>query len=100
MHSIALKSFDDTPVLATDSPMEIDGPYDGHLGGRQITVLEGALIEGDVDAETVVIHGHVRGKVRALSIDLGPTACVEGELHYGDLMVAPGARIEARCVPS
>ncbi len=69
-------------------------------GVRRITVREDSLMEGDFDARTIVIHGHVRGVVRADCIDVRATARVEGELHYRDLVVAAGARVDARCIPS
>ena len=90
----------ETSSRANARPVAVEGIVGGVPGGRQITVLEDSLIEGDVDARTVVIHGHVRGVVRADSIDIRATARIEGELRYRNLVVAPGARIDARCIPS
>ncbi len=73
---------------------------DRNVGGREVTVLEGTFIEGEVEALNVVVHGHIRGTVRAVSIEVCPTGRVDGELRYESLSVAPGAQINARCVPA
>ena len=63
-------------------------------------MLEGASVDGSVDAQTIIIHGVVRGLVSAVSIAVRSTAYVAGELRYGTLSVDPGARVEALCVPA
>lgn len=78
----------------------IDGCIDGDVKGRAITVLAGASVNGHLDARRVTVHGTVHGIIDAPSVVLGETAVVEGELHYGKLTVARGARLEARCVPA
>ncbi|HJN22369.1 MAG TPA: polymer-forming cytoskeletal protein [Rhodospirillales bacterium] len=79
--------------------LKIDGLIDGGVDARSITVLEGARIEGDVGADCIVIHGVVRGIIRAAAIAVKKTALVEGELRYQTLTIDPSARVEAHCVP-
>ncbi len=89
--------------LATGMPsrdMEIAGAVDGDITGRNITVLESGSIDGMVGAESIVIRGIVRGTIEAHSIELMPTAHVEGELRYDNLKVALGAQLSARCIPA
>ncbi|MEO5338722.1 MAG: polymer-forming cytoskeletal protein [Magnetospirillum sp. WYHS-4] len=78
----------------------IDGCLDGDFAGRAITVLAGASVTGSLGARSIVVHGTVHGNISAPSVVLGETAVVEGELHYGKLTVAQGARLEARCIPA
>lgn len=80
--------------------LKIHGEAGGDIAGRTVTVLEGASVDGKVDAQTIVIHGVVRGLVSAVSIAVRSTAHVAGELRYGTLSVDPGARVEALCVPA
>ena len=96
MHRSAAHPLTETPSRPAAPPLAIEGT----VGKRRITVREDSLIEGDVDARTVVIHGHVRGVVRADSIDVRATGRIEGELRYRNLVVATGARVDARCIPS
>ena len=84
----------------SDRDVEIGGDLDGNFDGRSITVLEGASVSGALGAQTIIIHGIVRGTVRGSSITVRPTGLVEGELQYQTLSVDPGAQINARCVPA
>ncbi|NQV48704.1 MAG: polymer-forming cytoskeletal protein [Rhodospirillaceae bacterium] len=83
-----------------DQDMEISSAFDGDIDGRTITVLQSGSIEGRVGAETLVIHGAVKGLIRAHKIEVLATAHVEGELRYDELTVDLGAYIEARCFPA
>lgn len=78
----------------------IDGDLDGDFAGRAITVLAGASVHGNLGGRKVIVHGTVHGNIAAPSVELGETAVVEGVLRYGSLTVAPGARVEARCIPA
>ena len=80
--------------------MRIADHYAGDLDGKTVTVLEGGSVEGRVGAERIVIHGVVRGIVKAGSIAISKTARIEGELRYETLSIEPGARVEARLVPA
>lgn len=86
-------------AVGTRRHLEIKGAADGDIAGRVITVLEGGSVSGKLDAERVVIHGAVRGLINAVSIAVGATARVEGEMRYATLAVESGARVEALCVP-
>ena len=87
------------PPAAELRNLKIDGLIDGDVDARSITVLEGARIEGDVGADSIIIHGVVRGVIRAAAIAVKKTALVEGELRYQTLTIDPSARVEAHCVP-
>ncbi len=80
--------------------MEIKNAHKGDVAGRNVTILEEGSLNGDLGAQSVVIKGIVKGIVRATKIIVRSTAKVQGELRYKTLIVDPGARFEAKCVPS
>ncbi len=94
----AFKYSDLWPLAA--GGMRISDHYAGDVDGKTVTVLEGGSVEGRVGAERIVIHGAVRGIVKAGSIAISKTAHIEGELRYETLSIEPGARVEARLVPA
>ncbi len=68
-------------------------------GGAVLEVAETGVVEGNVDVPRVVVHGEVRGDVRATEkIDLGPKARVAGSVMYGVIEMAAGAVIQGRLV--
>lgn len=65
----------------------------------RLVVSRGAVVEGAVAADVVEVEGTVRGDITASGrVVLGPAAAVEGDLHYGTLEMAAGARINGKLV--
>ena len=66
----------------------------GHL-----TVSECGVIEGAVEAASVVLEGRVRGDVHASErLVLGATARIEGNVYYGVIEMTLGAQIVGKLV--
>jgi len=62
--------------------------------GSSLSVSETGVIEGPVEAGTVVLHGRVRGDIQARErLVLGATARVEGNVYYGVIEMTLGAQI-------
>lgn len=63
------------------------------------TVAVGGRVEGEIRAPVVIVHGEVRGEVHAGErLELGPTARVQGDLHYAVIEMASGASVSGRLV--
>jgi len=57
-----------------------------------------AIVEGDLEAESLVVAGRVRGVIRAHArVELRASAVVEGEIHAPGVAIAEGCRVDARC---
>lgn len=82
--------------------LHLDGAVTGSVkaaGGTpsRLVVSESAVIEGSVEAQVLELHGTVRGDILASQrVALGPTARVEGNLHYGAIEMAAGAHIKGK----
>lgn len=62
-----------------------------------VTIAEKGVVEGVVEVPHVIVHGEVRGDIRARDkVELGPTARVSGNVHYGVIEMAAGAVIQGR----
>ncbi|MBV9698201.1 MAG: polymer-forming cytoskeletal protein, partial [Gammaproteobacteria bacterium] len=67
--------------------------------GAHLSVSETGLIDGPVEAGTVVLHGRVRGDIQARErLVLGATAKVEGDVYYGVIEMTLGAQIVGKLV--
>lgn len=86
--------------------LRIDGEVTGNIraidGGVSILVIsETATITGLVQADHVVVNGHVVGPVHALELlELQPKARIEGEVHYKSLEMHQGATISGQLKPT
>lgn len=66
-----------------------------------IGVGDSGSVQGNIVAHQVMIGGRVMGDVVASSrVELMSHAVVEGNLHYGSLVIDEGARVMGRMIPS
>lgn len=80
--------------ITAHEDLVISGRVEGSITieKHSVTVTAGAELVADIDARTILIAGHVTGVLSAAeSIELQPSANVEGELMASALRVAEGA---------
>lgn len=82
--------------------LHLDGTVTGSVRAvpgtpSRLVQSQGAVVEGSVEAQVVELHGTVRGDILApRRATLGPTAQIEGNVQYGDIEMAAGARINGK----
>lgn len=77
--------------LQTEGEIVAEGEIVGDVRCVRLVVGADASIVGDIVAEEVIVHGKVKGSIRANSVRLEATAVVEGEVFHRLLSVARGA---------
>lgn len=92
--------------LAFAGGLHVDGRIVGRVhpaeGNAEATLWIGeqGSVEGQVEAQQVVIHGTVRGDVQGSErVVLGATARIVGDVHYGSIEMTLGARVDGKLVP-
>ncbi len=80
---------------------EVVGKVSSHPDQPSILVVsEAAMVQGEVDADHIVINGTVRGPVHARELlELQPRARVEGDVSYKALEIHQGATITGQLRP-
>ncbi len=59
-----------------------------------VAIAEGAVVRGDIDGHRVLVAGQVHGNIRARErVELFGTAQVCGDIAYGSISMAHGARV-------
>lgn len=72
--------------------------YSEHETAR-VRVLKGGSVEGDIKASRIDINGTVKGNVFALQhLCLEAESKVDGNLHYANMEVRPGAQLVGSCI--
>lgn len=85
--------------------LRVDGEVFGAIHansevGSLLVISEGAVVEGGVKADHIIINGTVRGPVEAREIlELQPKARIEGEVQYVALEMQNGATILGQLRP-
>jgi cytoskeletal protein CcmA (bactofilin family) len=79
--------------------LHLDGSIAGNVradpsAGSSLSISETGSIEGNVEADNVMLNGAVRGDILARErIVLGATATVQGNVYYGVIEMTLGAQI-------
>jgi len=64
-----------------------------------LTIARAGVVEGIVEVPRVIVHGEVRGDIRAREkVELGSSARVSGNVSYAVIEMAAGAVIQGRLV--
>ena len=64
-----------------------------------LSIAPQGVVEGSVEVPRVVVHGAVRGDIRASEkVELGATARISGSVSYGVIEMVAGAVIEGRLI--
>lgn len=71
----------------------------GPDGTAVLSIGPQGVVEGIVEVPRVVVHGEVRGDIRAKEkVELGAGARVSGNVSYGIIEMAAGAVIQGRLI--
>ncbi len=86
--------------------LHIDGRVTGSVRAiagvpAALSISEHAVIDGSVEAPSVVLNGRVKGDIVGRErVILGAKARVQGNVHYSVIEMALGAEISGKLVPS
>jgi cytoskeletal protein CcmA (bactofilin family) len=86
-------------TLELEGEVKLDGQISGKVAGTGVIVIgEHANLQADVSAPMIVVHGVVRGELRATDrLELHRTAKVKGVISAPRLRVDEGAVFEGEC---
>jgi cytoskeletal protein CcmA (bactofilin family) len=79
--------------------LHLDGSVEGNLRadpvqGSSLSVSETGSIDGNVEVDTLMLNGAVRGDIVARGrVVLGATARIQGNVYYGVIEMTLGAQI-------
>lgn len=86
--------------------LRIDGEVVGNIkaGAESPSILivsEVAKVAGSIEADHVIVNGHVKGPVLARELlELQPKAHIEGDVSYRSIEMHQGARISGQLRPT
>lgn len=84
--------------------LHVDGAIHGNVQslpdtGATLSVSDSGLVEGAVTVANLVLNGTVNGDIFAADrVELGATAKVSGNVHYGMIEMAMGAQINGKLI--
>jgi cytoskeletal protein CcmA (bactofilin family) len=82
--------------VSADGAVEVNGQVDGDLYCTSLTVSPKALINGGINARSVVVNGKVEGPISGEDVVLKSHAFVTGDIQAQSLSIERGAHFEGR----
>lgn len=80
--------------LKSAGHVHIDGIITGDLQAASVVVGEKGSIEGNVEADSIEVHGFVSGNITARVVEFRATAHVVGDTTHEELLVEKGACLD------
>jgi cytoskeletal protein CcmA (bactofilin family) len=84
-----------------EGAVRIDGNFEGNIRSKNegtLIVSLNAEVKGEVDVPHLVLHGTIRGNVRASkSLQVGEKGQLNGDVEYTMLTLSEGGAINGRC---
>lgn len=81
-------------AVVTKGRVRVDGVVDGDIQCNVLEVGARGVVNGDVDAEIVLLEGRINGTVDANAVYLMRTARMHGDVHHAKLSVEAGAVVD------
>jgi cytoskeletal protein CcmA (bactofilin family) len=82
--------------VSADGAVEVNGQVDGEVQCTSLRVSPKALINGGINARSVVVNGKVEGPISGEDVVLKPHAFVTGDIQAQSLSIERGAHFEGR----
>jgi cytoskeletal protein CcmA (bactofilin family) len=80
--------------IAGKGAVKVFGRIEGELRASNITIAEGAQVEGEIFADDLTVGGQVKGNVHANRVRLNSTSIVEGDIFHRSLAIEENAKFE------
>ncbi|WP_456397353.1 bactofilin family protein [Desulfurobacterium sp.] len=91
--SILSKELKVSGNIKAEGKVRIDGQIDGDIEGDFVILGNSAVVNGNVNADVLILQGTIKGNIYAQRLELKSTAVVEGEITAKGVVVEDGASI-------
>ena len=84
-------------LVSSHGEIQVDGVVHGDIRCKALIVGVKGSVTGEITAQTVRMHGAIKGMIRAKSVFLASTARMSGDVEHESLAIEPGAYMEGHC---
>ncbi len=98
--AIISKDMQMTGEIQFKGKARIDGTVIGNIRGEYLVLSETGKVEGDLELDSLLCHGHIKGNIHAKLVTVQTSAVISGKLVAANLTVESGATIEGEIMAS
>ena len=85
-----------TGVISASKPLVLFGQIDGNIDAVSVHIKSTATVNGDINAQEIIVDGTVCGIVTGDKVYLSASAVLNGEVRSKGIEISEGATIEAK----
>ena len=82
--------------IVSDGIVDFDGVLDGNIRCHSLLLRHNGRINGEVHADSAIIHGKVKGLIKAKAVNLHATSSIEGIIMHETISIEDGAVIDGK----
>lgn len=80
--------------VKSDAELYVDGTIEGDITCKTLIVgINGKIKSSSIEVEKIVVHGNIDGNINAVSVYLGSSARINGNIFHKDISIENGAFI-------
>ena len=83
-----------TGTLTSQGEVQLDGRIDGDIKAEHLVIGSTGIVEGIVEAKSVIVKGKIIGSLNASEVKIQSSAHVHGDVFHDTLSIDAGAIIE------
>jgi cytoskeletal protein CcmA (bactofilin family) len=96
--SIISEGFEFVGTITSEGTLNIAGVVKGKITARSVLVDVEGQVEGELNADSLMVKGRVVGEVQCQDLNVGPRAFVDGSISYQNIHIQRGGRVAGKFI--
>lgn len=92
--SIISSDVEITGTINNSGTIQLEGCIIGEVNVQSLTIGNDGRVEGDINAQEVIVKGTVKGTIKAKKVVLEQSASVVGDIFHDTISIQEGASIQ------
>jgi cytoskeletal protein CcmA (bactofilin family) len=92
--SIISSDVEITGQINNAGTIQLEGCINGEVNVQSLTIGSDGRVEGDINAQEVIVKGTVKGTIKAKKVVLEQSATVVGDIFHDTISIQEGASIQ------
>lgn len=94
--SIISEGFEFVGTITSEGTLNIAGLVKGKITAKSVLVDVEGLVEGELNADLLMVKGKVTGDVKCQDLNVGPRALVDGTIAYQNIHIQRGGKVAGK----
>ena len=94
--SIISEGFEFVGTITSEGTLNIAGVVKGKITAKSVLVDVEGLVEGELNADLLMVKGKVTGDVKCQDLNVGPRALVDGTIAYQNIHIQRGGKVAGK----